>query len=266
MLLLFRVPQKSDGHLWQNLSLFDCSQWFQKAWRYFVWRSCWPCHWIGFTAIQALQGVVSRKVGSLFLSMLDQEDVASFGKFKICQGKGLNVYTTTSHQNVDWVKALWWLTVVIRLPKRKITKVHSSGLRRVGVWPRAETIHAGCIPWLFKERWAKLKQVLRVVPVEETAAMMGMEGYKLPENFSNTDWSKNSANYKFTWMQANGELTGCHLGDGERRDKIRPVTWKVYAFKDGIWSLLITLLNGKSQKGKFNYSIFLSFKKVRSHY
>ena len=59
-----------------------------------------------------------------------------------------------------------------------------------------------------------------------------MEGYELPENLSKLIDEK-SADYKFTWMQPNGEqldAVSAMLKDG----KIKPVTDKVFSFEDGI--------------------------------
>jgi NADPH:quinone reductase-like Zn-dependent oxidoreductase len=74
------------------------------------------------------------------------------------------------------------------------------------------------------------------VPDEETAAMMGMEGYQLPENFSKLIAAK-SATYKLTWMQPNGEQLDA-ISAMVKDEKIKPIIDKVYAFKDCIEAYL----------------------------
>ncbi len=84
------------------------------------------------------------------------------------------------------------------------------------------------------------------VPDEETAAMMGMKGYQMPENLSKLINEK-SANYRLTWMQPNRaqlDEISTMVEDG----KIKPVIDKIYSFEDAIEAYLY-LSTGRA-KGK----------------
>jgi NADPH:quinone reductase-like Zn-dependent oxidoreductase len=81
---------------------------------------------------------------------------------------------------------------------------------------------------------------------EETAGMMGIEGYQLPEDLDKMI-NKKSANYKFTWMQPDGAQLDA-ISTLVKNGEIKPVIDATYSFEDGIdaYSYLAT----GSAKGK----------------
>jgi NADPH:quinone reductase-like Zn-dependent oxidoreductase len=198
---------------------------------------------IGLTAIQALQGV-GLKEGDRVLIHAGSGGVGSFA-IQYAKAKGAYVYTTTSTKNVDWVKALG-ADRVIDYKKEDYKSIVSDldiVFDTLGDDYTLDAFH------VIKEG-GKVTSIASV-PDEETAAMMGMEGYKLPENFSKLIDQK-SANYKFTWMQPNGEQLDA-ISAMVKEEKIKPVTDKVYAFKDGIEAYLY-FATGRA-KGKVIISI-----------
>ena len=198
---------------------------------------------IGLTSIQALERV-GLKEGDRVLIHAGSGGVGSFA-IQYAKAKGAFVYTTTSTKNVDWVKALGADQVIDY--KKEDYKFIVSDLDIV-----FDTLGGDYTTEAFQviKEGGKVTSIASV-PDEETAAMMGMKGYKLPENFSKLIEAK-SANYKLTWMQPNGEqldAISAMVKDG----KIKPITDKVYSFEDGIEAYLY-LARGRA-KGKVIISI-----------
>jgi len=183
---------------------------------------------IGLTSIQALERV-GLKQDDRILIHAGSGGVGSFA-IQYAKAKGAYVYTTTSTKNVEWVKALGADRVIDY--KKEDYKTIASGLDLVFDTLGGEyTLDAfGII-----KMGGKITSIAGI-PDEETAAMMGMQGYKLPENFSKLIDEK-SANYKLTWMQPNraqlDEISAMVL-----EGKIKPVIDKVYPFEDAIEAYL----------------------------
>jgi len=84
------------------------------------------------------------------------------------------------------------------------------------------------------------------LPDEETAKLMGINNYKLPEKLSKLIKEK-KAIYKYTWMQPNSEQLD-KITSMVKDTKIKPVVDKVYSFEDSIEAYLY-LSTGRA-KGK----------------
>jgi NADPH:quinone reductase-like Zn-dependent oxidoreductase len=179
---------------------------------------------VGLTAIQALERV-ALKAGDRILIHAGSGGVGSFA-IQYAKAKGAYVYTTTSTENVDWVKALGADRVIDY--KKEDYKSVVSDLDLV-----FDTLGGDYT----LEALQVIKKGGRVtsiagVPDEETAAMMGMEDYKLPENLAKLIDEK-SANYKLTWMNPDGKQLDA-ISDMVKVEKIKPVTDTVYAFENAI--------------------------------
>jgi NADPH:quinone reductase-like Zn-dependent oxidoreductase len=193
---------------------------------------------IGLTSIQAFERV-GLKEGDRVLIHAGSGGVGSFA-IQYAKSKGAYVYTTTSTENVAWVKALGADRVIDY--KKEDYKSIVSELDIV-----LDTLGGDYTTEAFQviKEGGKVSSIASV-PDEETAAMMGMEDYHLPENLSKLIDEK-SANYKLTWMQPNGEQLHT-ISTMVKDEKIKPVTDRVYAFGDAIEAYLY-LATGRA-KGK----------------
>jgi len=178
----------------------------------------------GLTAIQALERV-GLKQNDRILIHAGSGGVGIFA-IQYAKTKGAYVFTTTSTPNVDWVKALGADRVIDY--KKEEYKSIASDLDVV-----FDTLGGDYTLEAFQiiKEGGKVTSISHV-PDEETAALMGIEGYELPENLAKLIEQK-SANYKFTWMQPNGEQLDA-ISAMLKNGKIKPVIDKVYAFADGI--------------------------------
>jgi NADPH:quinone reductase-like Zn-dependent oxidoreductase len=198
---------------------------------------------IGLTAIQALERIGLKK-GDRMLIHAGSGGVGSFA-IQYAKAKGAYVYTTTSTDNVDWVKALGADRVIDY--KREDYKSIVSDLDIV-----FDTLGGDYTLDAFQVIKAGGKVTsIASIPDEETAAIMGMKDYKLPENFSKLIDQK-SANYKLIWMQPSGEQLDA-ISAMVKEEKVKPVTDRVYAFKDSIEAYLY--LATERAKGKVIISI-----------
>lgn len=183
---------------------------------------------VGLTSIQALERV-GLKEGDRVLIHAGSGGVGSFA-IQYAKTKGAYIYTTTSTKNVDWVKALGADRVIDY--KKEDYKTIVSDLDIV-----FDTLGGDYTTDAFQViKGGGRVTSITSVPDEETAAMMGMEGYQLPENFSKLIAAK-SATYKLTWMQPNGEQLDA-ISAMVKDEKIKPIIDKVYAFKDCIEAYL----------------------------
>jgi NADPH:quinone reductase-like Zn-dependent oxidoreductase len=179
---------------------------------------------IGLTTIQALERV-GLETGDRILIHAGSGGVGSFA-IQYAKAKGAYVYTTTSTKNVDWVKALG-ADRVIDYKKEDYTTIVSDLDLVFDTLGGDYTLDALRV----------IKEGGKVTSIagdldEETATMMGIDGYKLPESLAKLIDEK-SANYKLTWMQPNGEqldIISAMVKDG----KIKPVIDTVYSFNDSI--------------------------------
>jgi len=179
---------------------------------------------VGLTAIQALERV-GLKAGDQILIHAGSGGVGSFA-IQYAKAKGAYVYTTTSTENVNWVKALG-ADHVIDYKKEDYKSVVSE----------LDTVFDTLGGNYTREALQVIKKGGRVtsiagVPDEETAALMGMDGYKLPDNLAKLIDEK-SANYKLTWMKPDGKQLDT-ISAMVNDEKIKPVTDTVYAFENAI--------------------------------
>jgi NADPH:quinone reductase-like Zn-dependent oxidoreductase len=179
---------------------------------------------VGLTAIQALERV-GLKAGDQILIHAGSGGVGSFA-IQYAKAKGAYVYTTTSTENVNWVKALG-ADHVIDYKKEDYKSVLSDLDLVFDILGGDYT----------REALQVIKEGGRVtsiagVPDEETAALMGMDGYKLPDNLAKLIDEK-SANYKLTWMKPDGKQLDT-ISAMVNDEKIKPVTDTVYAFENAI--------------------------------
>jgi len=193
---------------------------------------------VGLTSIQALERV-GLKENDRILIHAGSGGVGSFA-IQYAKAKGAYVFTTTSTKNVDWVKALG-ADCVINYKKEDYKTIVSEidiVFDTLGGDYTLEALH------LIKVG-GKVTSIAGALD-EETAGIMGIEGYKLPENLAKVI-KKKSANYKLTWMQPDGAQLDA-ISTMVKNGEIKPVIDATYSFEDGIeaYSYLAT----GSAKGK----------------
>lgn len=182
----------------------------------------------GLTAIQALEHV-GLKENDRVLIHAGSGGVGSLA-VQYAKVKGAFVYTTTSTKNVDWVKALGADRVIDYK-----TEDYKTIAKDVDV------VFDTLGDTYTQEAFGIIKEGGRVStiagpPDEETAKVMGLTDYKLPEELSNLMREK-SATYKYTWMQPNSEQLNA-ISTMVEAGKIKPVVDKVYSLKEGIEAYL----------------------------
>ncbi|MBZ9629427.1 NADP-dependent oxidoreductase [Salegentibacter sp. LM13S] len=178
----------------------------------------------GITAIQALEKAGLKKDDRILIHA-GSGGVGSFA-IQYAKANGAIVYTTTSTKNVDWVKALG-ADRVIDYKKEDYKEVANNldivfdTLGDDYTFDAFEIIKEG-------------GTVTSIVgpPDEESAKIMGIKDYKLPEQLSNLIEEKSVA-YKHTWMQPNAaqlkEIKKM-VEDGD----IKPIVDLIYSFEDGV--------------------------------
>ena len=178
----------------------------------------------GLTALQSLE-YAGIKANDKVLIHAGSGGVGSFA-IQYAKAKGAYVYTTTSTDNVKWVKELGADRVIDYKTEDYKTIVTDADIV-------FDTLGGNYSVEAFKV----IKQGGKVVSVagpldEETAKMFGMADYKLPEELSKLISDKN-ASYKFIFMHPNG----AHLNEIKsliEDEKIKPIIDKVYSFLESI--------------------------------
>lgn len=193
---------------------------------------------IGLTSIQALERV-GLKEGDQVLIHAGSGGVGSFA-IQYAKAKGAYVYTTTSTKNVDWVKELGADRVIDYKKEDYKTVVKDLDI----VFDTLGEEYTTDAFELIKEG-GKVTTIVGA-PDKETAGMMGMEDYQLPEDLVQLI-DKKSADYKFTWMQPNGDQLDM-ISKMVKESTIKPIVDKTYSFEDGIDAYLY-LATGRA-KGK----------------
>jgi NADPH:quinone reductase-like Zn-dependent oxidoreductase len=193
---------------------------------------------VGLTAIQALESVGLKKNDRVLIHA-GSGGVGSFA-IQYAKAKGAFVYTTTSTKNVDMVKALGADRVIDYKTEdyKTIAKDLDIVFDTLGNNYTLEAFE------IIKEG-GKVASIAGP-PDEETAKLMGLSNYKMPEELSK-QISKKSATYKLTWMQPNGEQLDL-ISTMVKDAKIKPVVDKVYSFEESIEAYLY-LATGRA-KGK----------------
>ncbi len=192
----------------------------------------------GLTALQSLE-YAGIKQNDIVLIHAGSGGVGSLA-IQYAKAKGAYVYTTTSTENVAWVKALGADRVIDYKTKdyKSIVKDADIVLDTLG---KNYALDA----------FAVIKKGGKVVSVagpldEETARMFGMTDYKLPEEIAKLVDTK-EASYKYIFMHPNG----AHLSELKTMvedEKIKPIIDKVYPFAESI-KAYIHLASGRA-KGK----------------
>jgi len=192
----------------------------------------------GLTALQSLESV-GIKENDKVLIHAGSGGVGSFA-IQYAKAKGAYVYTTTSTNNVKWVKELGADRVIDYKTEdyKAIVKDADIVFDTLG---NNYTLEAFEI----------IKQGGKVVSVagpldEESAKMFGMADYKLPEELAKVSSAK-GASYKYVFMHPNG----AHLNEIKtlvEDEKIKPVIDKVYSFSESI-EAFTHLASGRA-KGK----------------
>ena len=192
----------------------------------------------GLTALQSLE-YAGIKENDKILIHAGSGGVGSLA-IQYAKAKGAYVYTTTSTNNVKWVKELG----ADRVIDYKVED-YKTVVKDVDVV--FDTLGQGYTLDAFQV----IKQGGKVVTVigdldEDTAKMFGIPDYKLPEELAKVISDKD-ATYKYIFMQPNGE----HLDEIKslvEDEKIKPVIDEVYPFSDSI-KALTHLVSGRA-KGK----------------
>jgi NADPH:quinone reductase-like Zn-dependent oxidoreductase len=192
----------------------------------------------GLTALQSLE-YAGIKANDKILIHAGSGGVGSFA-IQYAKAKGAYVYTTTSTDNVNWVKDLG----ADRVIDYKIEDYKT-------IVKDADIVFDTLGQNYTLEAFEVVKQGGKVISVvgpldEDSAKMFGIPDYKLPEEIAQIS-KKNNAEYKFIFMHPNGS----HLDEIKslvEDDKIKPIIDKVYPFSDSI-EAFTHLASGRA-KGK----------------
>ena len=192
----------------------------------------------GLTALQSLE-YAGIKENDKVLIHAGSGGVGSLA-IQYAKTKGAYVYTTTSTNNVKWVKELGTDRVIDYKTEDYKTIVKD-----------ADIVFDTLGQDYTLEAFQVIKQGGKVVSVigaldEETAKMFGMADYKLPEELAKLISAKD-ATYKYIFMQPNG----AHLDEIKslvEDEKIKPIIDKVYPFSESI-EAFTHLASGRA-KGK----------------
>lgn len=156
------------------------------------------------------------------------------------KAKGAYVFTTTSTNNVEWVKELG-ADRVIDYKKEDYKSIVTE----------ADIVFDTLGKHYSSEAFQVLKKGGKVVSVagpldEATAGIFGIPDYKLPEDLAAATQEK-EASYKFIFMHPNGS----HLDEIRElveNEKIKPIIDRVYPFEESIEAFM-HLASGRA-KGK----------------
>ncbi len=192
----------------------------------------------GLTALQSLE-YAGIKENDKVLIHAGSGGVGSFA-IQYAKAKGAYVYTTTSTNNVQWVKELGADRVIDYK-----TEDYKSIAKDVDIV--FDTLGQNYSLESFEIVKTGGKVVSIVGPLDEASAkMFGMADYKLPKELTNASSEKN-AEYKFIFMHPNG----AHLNEIKSMiedEKIKPIIDNVYSFSEGV-DAFTHLASGRA-KGK----------------
>jgi NADPH:quinone reductase-like Zn-dependent oxidoreductase len=197
----------------------------------------------GLTAMQSLEYVGINKNDKVLIHA-GSGGVGSLA-IQYAKAKGAYVYTTTSTDNVKWIKELGADRVIDYKTEDYKTIVKD-----------ADVVFDTLGGNYSLEAFQVLRQGGKVISIagpldEETAKMFGMADYNLPEEIAKQISGK-EATYKYLFMHPNG----AHLNEIKllvEDEKIKPVIDKVYSFADSI-EAIEHLATGRA-KGKIVITI-----------
>jgi len=179
---------------------------------------------VGLTALQALESVNIKKNDKILVHA-GSGGVGSFA-IQYAKSKGAYVYTTTSTNNVEWVKALGADRVIDYKTEdyKKIVKDADIVFDTLGDMYTADAFQV-------------IKQGGRVVSIigaldEETAKMFGMTTYELPKEIAKGKEDKNAI-YKYIFMNPNGTQLA-QIKTLIEGGKIKPIIDKIYSFSESV--------------------------------
>ena len=221
-LVYARVPQEQMGTLTEFVSV--TTQAVSKKPGNISFEEAAGLPLAGLTALQSLE-YAGIKENDKVLIHAGSGGVGSFA-IQYAKSKGAYVYTTTSTNNVKWVKELGADNVIDYKTEDYKTRVKDADIvfDTLGQTYTAESFEV-------------VKQGGKVVSVvgpldEASAKMFGMNDYTLPEELATLSKAKD-AEYKFIFMHPNGS----HLNTIKtlvEDEKIKPIVDKVYPFTEGI--------------------------------
>lgn len=221
-LVYSRVPQEQMGTLAEFVSV--TSEAVSKKPGNISFEEAASLPLAALTALQSLE-YANIKANDKVLIHAGSGGVGSFA-IQYAKAKGAYVYTTTSTNNVAWVKELGADRVIDYKTEdyKNIVKDADIVFDTLGKNYSIESFQV-------------VKKGGIVVSVvgpldEESAKMFGIPDYKLREEIANASTEKN-AEYKFIFMHPNG----AHLNDIKSMiedDKIKPIVDKVYLFSEAI--------------------------------
>lgn len=192
----------------------------------------------GLTAFQSLNNA-GIKAGDVVLIHAGSGGVGSFA-VQYAKAKGAYVYTTTSTENVEWVKELGADRVIDYKKEDYKTIVKDADIV-------FDTLGKEYSVDAFEVLTEGGKVVSIIGPMdEETAHAFGMSDYKMPEDLVKAI-EKKKASYKYIWMHPDGKDLNeikTLVEDG----KIKPVIEKIYPLNDGV-EAFTHLASGRA-KGK----------------
>jgi NADPH:quinone reductase-like Zn-dependent oxidoreductase len=179
---------------------------------------------VGLTALQSLESA-GIKENDKVLIHAGSGGVGSFA-IQYAKAKGAYVYTTTSTDNVNWVKELGADRVIDYKKEDYKTIVKD-----------ADIVFDTLGKNYTMEAFDVIKQGGKVVSVagpldEEMAKVFGMADYKLPEELAK-QMSGKEATYKFIFMQPNGSDL-VEIKAMIEDEKIKPIIDKTYSFSESI--------------------------------
>jgi len=221
-LVYARVPQEQMGTLAEYVVVNNMA--VSKKPRNISFEEAASLPLAGLTALQSLE-YVGVKENDKILIHAGSGGVGSFA-IQYAKAKGAYVYTTTSTDNVKWVKELGADRVIDYKTEDYKTIVKD-----------ADIVFDTLGQNYTLEAFQLIKQGGKVVSVigpldEETAKMFGMADYKLPEELAKLISAKD-ATYKYIFMHPNG----AHLNEIKllvEDEKIKPIIDKVYPFSKSI--------------------------------
>lgn len=231
-----RVPQKQMGTIAEYAAVNDSA--VSKKPENISFEEAAGLPLAGLTALQSLE-YAGIKENDKVLIHAGSGGVGSLA-VQYAKAKGAFVYTTTSTNNVKWVKALGADRVIDYKTEDYKTIVKDADI----VFDTLGQNYTFEAFDLIKKKGI----VVSVIGVfdEETAKMFGMVDYKLPEELADKISAKN-ATYKYIFMHPDGAHLN-EIKDLVEKEKIKPIIDKVYSFSDCI-DALTHLATGRA-KGK----------------